>query len=96
MLYKHDTIPESFSIYNEETELRLDLILKALKQTGGHRANAARLLGMQRTSLVECMRKYQIKYPARQATFKAASLSLEELEARAIKTLSLEGLPPKP
>ncbi len=44
-------------------QLEVDLILQALNKTNGVKNRAAKLLGLNRTTLIEKMKKYKIKYP---------------------------------
>src|SRR5208282_4366899 len=66
------------------------MIIRALEQTGGHRAQAADYLGISRRTLSRKLRKYQIDVPAGKAAAKLGVIS-EELQVQAVN-LSTGGM----
>lgn len=51
--------------FNEEVRrFEIDLIERALKETGGHQKNAAQLLGMKHTTLHDKIKRYKINLPS--------------------------------
>jgi len=48
------------SFYDEVKRFEIDLILRALEQTGGHQSRAARLLGLNATTLNSKIKSYNI------------------------------------
>ena len=56
-------IPEGETSFSTMvTDFEKQLIIKALRKTSGVKNRAAKLLNMNRTTLVEKMKKLQIKY----------------------------------
>jgi sigma-54 specific flagellar transcriptional regulator A len=53
-------IPDGFDLRNYLEALEQRLIVRALDDAGGTVAQAARLLGLRRTTLVEKLRKYSL------------------------------------
>jgi len=53
-------IPDGFDLRNYLESLEQRLIVRALDAAGGTVAQAARLLGLRRTTLVEKLRKYSL------------------------------------
>ena len=54
------TIESGFDFYEEVSRFEIDLIRRALEQTGGHQSRAARLLGMNPTTLNSKIKTYNI------------------------------------
>ncbi len=50
------------SFYDEVKKFEIDLIRRALDQTGGHQSRAARLLGLNATTLNSKIKSYNIIY----------------------------------
>jgi len=55
----HD-IARGVNFYEEVRRFEVDLIRRALEQTGGHQSRAARLLGMNATTLNSKIKTYNI------------------------------------
>jgi sigma-54 specific flagellar transcriptional regulator A len=55
-----DEIPMDFDLRNYLEALEQRLIVRAMRAAGGTVAQAARLLGLRRTTLVEKLRKYSL------------------------------------
>jgi DNA-binding NtrC family response regulator len=55
----HD-IGRGVNFYEEVRRFEIDLIRRALEQTGGHQSRAARLLGMNATTLNSKIKTYNI------------------------------------
>jgi sigma-54 specific flagellar transcriptional regulator A len=55
-----DEIPKDFDLRNYLETLEQRLIVQAMQAAGGTVAQAARLLGLRRTTLVEKLRKYSL------------------------------------
>jgi transcriptional regulator with GAF, ATPase, and Fis domain len=54
------TIDSGFDFYDEVSRFEIDLIRRALLQTGGHQVQAARLLNLKVTTLNSKIKHYQI------------------------------------
>lgn len=54
-------IARGVNFYDEVKRFEIDLIRRALEQTGGHQSRAARLLGLNATTLNSKLKTYQIK-----------------------------------
>ena len=54
------TIESGFDFYDEVSRFEIDLIRRALLQTGGHQVQAARLLNLKVTTLNSKIKHYQI------------------------------------
>lgn len=54
------TIESGFDFYDEVSRFEIDLIRRALLQTGGHQVHAARLLNLKVTTLNSKIKHYQI------------------------------------
>lgn len=54
------TIDNSFDFYAEVSRFEIDLIKRALLQTGGHQVRAAKLLNLKVTTLNSKIKHYQI------------------------------------
>ena len=54
------TIESGFDFYEEVSRFEIDLIRRALLQTGGHQVQAARLLNLKVTTLNSKIKHYQI------------------------------------
>ena len=54
------TIERGFDFYDEVSRFEIDLIRRALLQTGGHQVQAARLLNLKVTTLNSKIKHYQI------------------------------------
>lgn len=54
-------ITRGVNFYDEVKRFEIDLIRRALEQTGGHQSRAARLLGLNATTLNSKLKTYQIK-----------------------------------
>ena len=50
------------NFYDEVKKFEIDLIRRALEQTGGHQSRAARLLGLNATTLNSKIKSYNIQY----------------------------------
>lgn len=57
-------IAKGISFYDEVRKYEIDLIRRALKQTGGHQLRAARLLGLNATTLNSKIKSYNIQIEA--------------------------------
>ena len=55
-----DEFPHQFDLRNYLESLEQRLIVRAMRAAGGTVAQAARLLGLRRTTLVEKLRKYSL------------------------------------
>jgi DNA-binding NtrC family response regulator len=53
-------IGRGINFYDEVRRFEIDLIRRALEQTGGHQSRAARLLGMNATTLNSKIKTYNI------------------------------------
>jgi DNA-binding NtrC family response regulator len=53
-------IGRGINFYDEVRRFEMDLIRRALEQTGGHQSRAARLLGMNATTLNSKIKTYNI------------------------------------
>jgi DNA-binding NtrC family response regulator len=53
-------IGRGINFYDEVRHFEIDLIRRALEQTGGHQSRAARLLGMNATTLNSKIKTYNI------------------------------------
>ena len=53
-------IGRGINFYDEVLRFEIDLIRRALEQTGGHQSRAARLLGMNATTLNSKIKTYNI------------------------------------
>jgi DNA-binding NtrC family response regulator len=53
-------IGRGINFYEEVRRFEIDLIRRALEQTGGHQSRAARLLGMNATTLNSKIKTYNI------------------------------------
>lgn len=60
VMVKPDLSKETFDLKKHLETIEVNLIQEALQKSHGVVANAARLLGIRRTTLIEKMRKYQI------------------------------------
>ena len=58
------TIDSGFDFYDEVSRFEIDLIRRALLQTGGHQVQAARLLNLKVTTLNSKIKHYQINLSA--------------------------------
>ena len=58
------TIGNGFDFYDEVSRFEIDLIRRALLQTGGHQVQAARLLNLKVTTLNSKIKHYQINLSA--------------------------------
>lgn len=56
-------IRHGINLYEEVQRFERDLIQQALERTGGHQTRAARLLGVNLTTLHNKIKRYQIKVP---------------------------------
>ena len=54
------TLESGFDFYDEVSRFEIDLIRRALLQTGGHQVQAARLLNLKVTTLNSKIKHYQI------------------------------------
>ncbi|MEK7830287.1 MAG: helix-turn-helix domain-containing protein, partial [Acidobacteriota bacterium] len=54
-------ISQGISFYDEVSRFEIDLIRHALELTGGHQSRAAKLLGMNNTTLNSKIKVYNIK-----------------------------------
>jgi transcriptional regulator with GAF, ATPase, and Fis domain len=54
------TIEDGFDFYDEVSRFEIDLIRRALIQTGGHQVRAAKLLNLKVTTLNSKIKHYQI------------------------------------
>ena len=54
------TIESGFDFYDEVSRFEIDLIRRALVQTGGHQVHAAKLLNLKVTTLNSKIKHYQI------------------------------------
>jgi transcriptional regulator with GAF, ATPase, and Fis domain len=54
------TIESGFDFYDEVSRFEIDLIRRALLQTGGHQVQAAKLLNLKVTTLNSKIKHYQI------------------------------------
>src|SRR4029453_1830606 len=54
-------IARGVNFYDEVKRFEIDLILRALEQTGGHQSRAARLLGLNATTLNSKIKSYAIR-----------------------------------
>ena len=54
-------IARGVSFYDEVKAFEMDLIRRALEQTGGHQSRAARLLGLNATTLNSKIKTYNIQ-----------------------------------
>ena len=61
-------IGEGIDFYDEVRRFEIDLILRALEQTGGHQSRAARLLGMNATPLNSKIKTYNIQHRTERGT----------------------------
>lgn len=60
----HSSIPSSNGRFHTLEELEKDQIVRALQTTGGNKLEAARLLGIHRTSIYDKMKRYGIEISA--------------------------------
>jgi len=58
------TLESGFDFYDEVSRFEIDLIRRALLQTGGHQVQAARLLNLKVTTLNSKIKHYQINLSA--------------------------------
>jgi transcriptional regulator with GAF, ATPase, and Fis domain len=58
------TIGSGFDFYDEVSRFEIDLIRRALLQTGGHQVHAAKLLNLKVTTLNSKIKHYQINLAA--------------------------------
>src|SRR6267378_765514 len=58
------TIDNGFDFYDEVSRFEIDLIKRALLQTGGHQVRAAKLLNLKVTTLNSKIKHYQISLAA--------------------------------
>ena len=54
-------VSRGVNFYDEVRRFEIDLIRRALEQTGGHQSRAARLLGMNATTLNSKIKTYNIQ-----------------------------------
>jgi DNA-binding NtrC family response regulator len=55
-------LSRGINFYDEVRRFEVDLIRRALEQTGGHQSRAARLLGMNATTLNSKIKTYNIQF----------------------------------
>jgi DNA-binding NtrC family response regulator len=55
-------ISQGISFYDEVSRFEIELIRRALEVTGGHQSRAAKLLGMNNTTLNSKIKVYNIKF----------------------------------
>jgi sigma-54 specific flagellar transcriptional regulator A len=66
--------PEGLSLKDRLADIERDLIVQALNRTDGNVSQTARLLNLQRTTLIEKLNKYDL----RQATLPVANSDVEK------------------
>jgi DNA-binding NtrC family response regulator len=61
-------LSRGLDFYDEVRRFEIDLIRRALEQTGGHQSRAARLLGMNATTLNSKIKTYNIQLRTERGT----------------------------
>jgi len=56
-------IKQGINFYEAVSQFEIDLIERALRETGGNQKQAARLLGLKHTTLHDKIKRYQISHP---------------------------------
>ena len=69
--------------YDEVRRFEIELITRALKQTGGHQMRAARLLNVKVTTLNSKIKRYNISPEDQHFTYPMIRSTLEEFRKRA-------------
>ena len=74
------TLESGFDFYDEVSRFEIDLIRRALLQTGGHQVQAARLLNLKVTTLNSKIKHYQINLSALGNVYPLVDPSHQELQ----------------
>jgi transcriptional regulator with GAF, ATPase, and Fis domain len=74
---------DTIDFYNEVRRFEIELITRALKQTGGHQMRAARLLNVKVTTLNSKIKRYNISPEEQLFTYPIVHSTVEEFRKRA-------------
>ena len=74
---------DAIDFYDEVRRFEIELITRALKQTGGHQMRAARLLNVKVTTLNSKIKRYNISPDEQLFTYPMIHTSVEEIRRRA-------------
>jgi transcriptional regulator with GAF, ATPase, and Fis domain len=74
---------DAIDFYDEVRRFEIELITRALKQTGGHQMRAARLLNVKVTTLNSKIKRYNIDPESQLLTYPITQSTVEEFRKRA-------------